>query len=75
LIYKRGYGILNRSRIPLSDNTIVERGLAKHGLFSVEDLIHEIVNVGPHFKEANHFLWPFKLNSPKKGFEVKRHPY
>ena len=42
---------------------------------SVEDLIHEIVTCGAHFKEANNFLWPFKLNSPKKGIEKKRHPY
>lgn len=42
---------------------------------STEDLIHEVYTVGPHFKEANNFLWPFKLNSPKKGFEAKRHPY
>lgn len=41
----------------------------------MEDLIHEIVTVGANFKEANNFLWPFKLNSPKRGFEKKRHPY
>jgi large subunit ribosomal protein L7e len=75
LIYKRGYGKVNRSRIPLSDNSIIAGELGKHGIISVEDLIHEIVTVGPHFKEANNFLWPFKLNSPKKGFEEKRHPY
>jgi large subunit ribosomal protein L7e len=75
LIYKRGYGKVNRSRIPLSDNAIIAGELGKHGIVSIEDLIHEIVTVGPHFKEANNFLWPFKLNSPKKGFEEKRHPY
>jgi large subunit ribosomal protein L7e len=75
LIYKRGYGKVNRSRIPLSDNQIIANELGKHGIVSIEDLIHEIVTVGPHFKEANNFLWPFKLNSPKKGFEEKRHPY
>ena len=75
LIYKRGYGKVSGSRIPLTDNSIVETVLAKHGLASVEDLIHEVSTVGPHFKEANNFLWPFKLNSPKKGFAEKRHPY
>lgn len=75
LIYKRGFGKVNRSRIPLTDNSIVENSLAKQGITSVEDLIHEIVNAGPNFKQANNFLWPFKLNSPKKGFEIKRHPY
>ena len=75
LVYKRGYGKVNGSRIPLTDNSIVESVLGKHGIVSVEDLIHEVSTVGTHFKEANNFLWPFKLNSPKKGFEKKRHPY
>jgi large subunit ribosomal protein L7e len=75
LLYKRGFGKVNGSRIPLNDNSIVESQLGKHGIVSVEDLIHEIVTVGPHFKEANNFIWPFKLNSPKKGFAEKRHPY
>ena len=25
--------------------------------------MHEIYTVGPHFKEASNFLWPFKLSS------------
>jgi large subunit ribosomal protein L7e len=75
LIYKRGYGKVNGSRIPLTDNNIVETVLGKHGISSVEDLIHEISTLGPKFKEANNFLWPFKLTSPLKGFAAKRHPY
>jgi len=75
LVYKRGYAKVNGSRIPLSDNSIVEGVLGKVGIASVEDLIHEITTVGARFKEANNFLWPFKLNSPKKGFAAKRHPY
>lgn len=64
LIYKRGYGKVNGSRIPLTDNSVVEGTLGKVGISSVEDVIHEIETVGAHFKEANNFLWPFKLNSP-----------
>lgn len=75
LVYARGYGKVNRSRIPLNDNSVIDSVLGKHGISCVEDLIHEIWTVGPHFKEANNFLWPFKLNSPAKGFEKKRHPY
>jgi len=75
LIYKRGYGKVSGSRIPLTDNSIIEGQLGKHGIVSIEDLIHEVSTVGPHFKEANNFLWPFKLSSPKKGFAKKRHPY
>jgi len=75
LVYKRGYGKVNKSRIPLTDNSIIEGQLGKHGIATTEDLIHEIATLGPHFKEANNFLWPFKLNSPRKGFAEKRHPY
>merc|ERR1719337_526085 len=75
LVYKRGYGKVNRCRIPLTDNSIVAGELGSHGINCVEDLIHEIVSCGPKFKEANHFLWPFKLCSPLGGFEVKRHAF
>ena len=75
LIYGRGFGKVNRSRIPLNDNSVIDQTLGAHGISCVEDLIHEIWTVGPHFKQANNFLWPFKLSSPLKGFEKKRHPY
>jgi 60S ribosomal protein uL30 len=72
LIYKRGYGKVDKQRIPLTDNSIIARSLGQYGIHGVEDLIHEIYTVGPHFKEANAFLWPFKLNSPLGGFTQKR---
>jgi large subunit ribosomal protein L7e len=75
LIYKRGYGKVNRSRIPLTDNSIIAGELGKVGITCVEDLIHEIATCGPKFKEANNFLWPFKLSSPLGGFEIKRHAF
>ena len=75
LIYKRGYGKVNRSRIPLVDNSIIDESLGSKGISCIEDLIHEIWTVGASFKEANNFLWPFKLSSPKLGFEKKRHPF
>ena len=75
VIYKRGYGKVNNCRIPLVENSIIEKQLGEKGIICIEDLIHEITTVGPHFKEANNFLWPFKLTSPVQGFEKKRHPY
>merc|ERR1712054_159625 len=72
LIYKRGYGKVNKNRIPLLDNQIVEDSLGKYGLKCMEDLVHEIYTVGPHFREANNFLWPFKLRPAKGGQPKKR---
>jgi len=75
LIYKRGHARIQRARIPLTDNTLVDNNLGKHEITSVEDLIEEIHQVGPHFKEANNFLWPFKLNNPRGGWNNKNHPF
>lgn len=106
LIYKRGYGKLNKSRIALTDNSIIEQvclfvsvspvnrvwsylhtislianmpmwsqALGKHGIICIEDLVHEILTVGRHFKEANNFLWPFKLKAPLGGLKKKRNHY
>jgi large subunit ribosomal protein L7e len=75
LIYKRGFGKLNFQRTALTDNSIVDQGLGKFGIISVEDLIHEIMTVGPHFKEANNFLWPFQLKAPLGGLKKKRNHY
>jgi len=75
LIYKRGYGKLDKCRTPLTDNSIIEQALGKYGIICIEDLIHEIYTVGPHFKEANNFLWPFKLSAPLGGLTKKRNHY
>jgi large subunit ribosomal protein L7e len=75
LIYKRGHGKVNHARLPLSDNSIIAGELGAHGINCAEDLIHEIVTCGPKFKEANNFLWPFKLSSPLGGWEIKRHSF
>ncbi|KAI7996169.1 60S ribosomal protein L7-4 [Camellia lanceoleosa] len=75
LIYKRGYGKLNTRRIALTDNSIIEQGLGKYGIICIEDLIHEILTVGPNFKKANNFLWPFKLKAPLGGLKKKRNHY
>jgi len=71
MIYKRGYGKVNKQRIPLNENSVVQKSLGKFGIVCVEDLIHEIFTCGPHFKDANTFLWPFKLNSPLGGWTDK----
>jgi 60S ribosomal protein uL30 len=75
LIYKRGFGKVEKQRVPLTDNSIIAKSLGQYGIHGIEDLIHEIYTVGPHFKEANAFLWPFKLNSPLGGFTQKRKHY
>ncbi|EPX74016.1 60S ribosomal protein L7 [Schizosaccharomyces octosporus yFS286] len=72
LIYKRGFGKINKQRIALTDNSLIEANLGKYSIMSVEDLIHEIYTVGPNFKQASNFIWPFQLSSPLGGFRARK---
>jgi len=56
LIYKRGYGKVNKQRIPLVNNGIIEESLGKFDILCVEDLVHEIATVGPNFKQVSVIL-------------------
>ena len=74
LILRRGFACINKQRIPLTTNDVINAALSKFSIESVEDLAHEIYTCGPNFVAANNFLWPFKLNTPKGGFRrIRRH--
>lgn len=75
LIYKRGYATVNKQRIPITDNSVIQGQLAKYGILCIEDLVHEIYTSGPHFREVSRFLWPFKLAPPTGGFVRKLKDY
>jgi len=70
MIYKRGFGKIAGQRVAINDNSVIEKALGKFGIVCIEDLIHEIYTVGPHFKQANNFLWHFKLSCAKGGLRV-----
>jgi len=75
LVYKRGFGKINKQRIPLMDTDLITENLGKYDIHGHEDMIHEIVTAGPNFKRVTNFLWPFKLSAPRGGFTCKRHAY
>ena len=59
-----GYSKISKKQIALTDNALIALSFRKYGIMCMEDLIHEIYTIGKRFKEANNFLWPFKLSSP-----------
>jgi len=75
LILKKGYARVNKERIPINSNDVISESLGAKGIHTVDDLIHEIYTTGPHFKEANNFLWAFKLSSPNGGWVLKKHGF
>lgn len=71
LIYKRCFGRVNGKRVAINTNKIVEETLGEKGIICLEDLIVELSGDGENFEEVIQFLWPFKLNTPQQGFDVK----
>ncbi|XP_076886358.1 large ribosomal subunit protein uL30z-like [Bidens hawaiensis] len=75
LIYKKGLGKVNKQICPLTDNNIIEQALGEHKIICIEDIVNEIANVGPHFKDVCSFLCPFSLNKPEKALQGKKKPF
>jgi len=79
IILKRGFAkvpVTNGSqRVPIQNNDIIAKHLGKYGIEGMDDLIHEIYTVGPNFKQAQNFLWAFKLSSPNGGYVLKKHGF
>jgi len=69
LVHKRGFARVNRERVPITDNKLVEDELGEKtqgAVICIEDLVDQIHTMGPHFLDVCKFLWPFKMNMPKK---------
>ena len=65
-------------RIPLSDNTIVEKHLGAktdNEVICIEDIVHELYTVGENFSKVNSFLWPFYLSSTHSKFQKEKLNY
>ncbi|KAI9074471.1 hypothetical protein K1719_043590 [Acacia pycnantha] len=75
LIYKKGFAKVDNQKVPLTDNDMIEQALGKYGIVCIEDMVHEFVNVGPHFEEVARFLWPFELNKPADGLRGSKALY
>merc|ERR1712151_1353571 len=72
---KLRYTRKNYSRLPITSNEMISEQLGQYGIHGVDDLVHEMYKVGPAFKQANQFLWAFKLSSPNGGWVLKRHGF
>jgi len=70
LVERRGFGTIDGKRVALSDNTIIEQALGDEcGVICVEDLVHELTEVGDGFNKVAKFLWPFRLSHQSTHFE------
>lgn len=72
LIERKSFGFVNGSKVPLSDNTILERELGSMGIICMEDLVYELTNAGDSFEAVSKFLVPFPLAASKSRFEKEK---
>ena len=59
------------TKMPLNDNMILETRYGSKGIFCINDLGHEIYNIGNHFDEIISSINTFELANPISNFEIK----
>lgn len=73
LLERKSFGKVNGEKVPLSDNTIIEKELGdEHGIICMEDLVHELTHTGDAFDVVTKFLWPFPLTPSRSKFEKEK---
>ncbi|ESO10519.1 hypothetical protein HELRODRAFT_116952 [Helobdella robusta] len=75
LIYKRGHAKTKNGFKSLNDNRLIEDHLGQYDIICIEDIIHEIVTLGPHFKEVNALIWHIKMNLPTESWKNSGLPF
>ena len=71
LVHRRAYFLSAGKRRPLSDNLTVEKALGDKNILCLNDLSHEIFNIGPNFDHCSNMLCTFKLSAPIGHYEKK----
>lgn len=72
VIFKYGFMKYQSKKTSISSNTQIEEVFGESGIICLEDIIHEIVTVGPNFDKIKKALYPFILPNPKEGWVGKK---
>jgi large subunit ribosomal protein L7e len=72
LIFKYGFMRYNGKKTAIKSNEQVEEMFGKDGIICLEDVVHELVTLGPHFDTVKKALYTFVLPNPKDGWEGKK---
>jgi len=70
LIQRRGHAKIDGQKIPLTDNTVIEKSLGQEGdILCVQDLVEELHTVGKNIHIVLRFLWPFQLEPLRTKYQ------
>lgn len=67
LIFKRGKTLVGEKTRSI-DNAIVEEKLGSLGILCIEDIIHELISLGPNLRQVLEFMLPFRVMPPTGGW-------
>jgi len=69
LLHRRGTHVTyedgKKKKIPLTDNRMIEDALGEYDIICVDDLVEEIMTLGPAFDKCLKFLGPFRVTPAK----------
>jgi large subunit ribosomal protein L7e len=71
LIHRRAYTKTDGMKKPLNTNLVVENLLGDKNILCLNDLVHEVYNLGPNLQDAVNILEPFDLSAPIGNYEKK----
>lgn len=71
LVFKHGFMKVDGKRVPITSNLAIEEQLGDKGVICVEDIVHELFNVGENFDDVRKLIGTFKLNPPRDGYKKK----
>ncbi|KAJ6649280.1 60S ribosomal protein L7 [Pseudolycoriella hygida] len=71
LIFKHGFLRIDKKKVAIDSNKLIEDNLGHLGVICIEDIVHEMFNATENFDKIKKFLVPFKLKPPKGGWERK----
>jgi large subunit ribosomal protein L7e len=56
-------GKVGKEKIEINSNELVEKYIGGD-VICLEDVVNEIINIGPNFNKITEFISPFKLTTP-----------
>jgi large subunit ribosomal protein L7e len=72
LIFKYGFMRYQGKKTAIKSNEQIEELFGKEGIICLEDVVHEIATVGPHFDTVKRAMYTFMLPNPKDGWIGKK---
>lgn len=66
LVFKHGFLRIDKKKVPMNCNKLIEENLGELGVICVEDIVHELFTTSKNFNVVQRTLLPFKVSTYAK---------